>query len=125
MHLVKDGSNEAFQPEESSSASAGQPAVAQKSSKHSRLRIRQMRQEIDSIDEELARLLLLRLELAEALGCLKAESDIPVKDRQREADVLARIEDLSRQSPLSEHLLKLYRLILNESCLIQASRLPE
>lgn len=98
---------------ESSSNSAKTPASL------SGLRIEKMRLQIDAIDDELARLLLLRLEIASAVGQLKHKMDLPVRDKERELVVLERIQQLGSHSELCQDLLFLYQLILERSCQIQ------
>ncbi len=93
----------------------------------SSLKIAQMRKEIDCIDEELAKLLSRRLEIARALGNLKTELNLPVKDRRREAAVIERVEKVARSaktgetgSELEAHLKEIYKAILSVSCIIQS-----
>ncbi len=77
-------------------------------------RILQLRQQIDRLDEQISKLLLQRFEIAVALGNLKSEAGLPVKDAHREEDVLERVSASLSSSPLSTRVLKLYERILQE-----------
>lgn len=50
-----------------------------------------LRGEIDRVDTELVRLLNERLRLVDAIGAIKRERGLPVRDEAREAELLARI----------------------------------
>lgn len=82
-------------------------------------RIELIRKEIDSIDQDLSRLLERRLELAQTLGSWKNEMGLPIKDADREKRVLEGIKDRLPDSKLIENVLALYSAILKESCKVQ------
>ncbi len=85
------------------------------------LRMQQMREEIDTIDDELIQLLLQRLEIADSLGNLKRELKLAVKDSSREEAVLEKVAKQSDHSHLKDHLVSLYKAIMDESCKIQTA----
>ena len=75
-----------------------------------------LRQEIDQIDERIIDLLSQRLKLTGDIGLLKSKIKKPVIDKEREADLNARLDNLCRQKGLdSEFVLKIWQSILNES----------
>lgn len=84
-------------------------------------RLEKMREEIDALDREISGLLLRRFEIASALGKLKHDLGLPVKDSNREHDVLERVATSLADSPLRQHVLNLYERILQESCDAQHS----
>lgn len=55
-----------------------------------------IRREIDTIDEEIAKLLNRRFNLVEDVAALKNEGGIPVEDKARESEIVQR---LKKQSP--------------------------
>ncbi len=82
-------------------------------------RLLQMRREIDYIDEELSDLLLRRLEIAGAIGSLKEDLGLPLRDVSREDAVLEKVATRVGDSPLAKHIVKLFLSIVDESCLVQ------
>ncbi len=72
----------------------------------------ELRGQIDALDEELLRLFLRRMALAEAIGRKKAESGAPVSVPRREEEILARVKSASGElAPYAEELFKtLFRL---------------
>ncbi len=84
------------------------------------MRLRQMRKEIDSIDNELSLLLLRRLELASAIGSIKHKLELPVRDTKREDAVLEKVATQVCDSPLAKNVVGVYLAILDESCQIQS-----
>src|SRR5215212_3575110 len=80
------------------------------------LKIEDCRAEIDSIDEELVRLLNRRARLAVEIGALKKCAALPLRDPERERDVLRRA-CRANAGPLDESaLVRIFR------CIIDASR---
>ncbi|AAL81825.1 chorismate mutase [Pyrococcus furiosus DSM 3638] len=49
-----------------------------------------LRKEIDKIDNQIISLLKKRLEIAQAIGKIKKELNLPIEDRKREEEVLRR-----------------------------------
>jgi chorismate mutase len=82
--------------------------------------IERWRKEIDEIDEELLRLLNMRARLAVKVGSLKRASGIPVRDREREQFVLARLQE-ANTGPLGQNaVVRLFRRIILESRRVEA-----
>jgi chorismate mutase len=75
-----------------------------------------LRQQIDDIDEQIIDLLSHRLKLTAEIGVVKSKMKKPVIDKEREADLNARLDDLCRQRGLdSDFVLKIWQTILHES----------
>ncbi|ACJ16628.1 chorismate mutase [Thermococcus onnurineus NA1] len=60
------------------------------------LKIKELRGEIDRIDEEIIKLLEKRLEVAREIGTLKAAAGLPIIDNEREREVLERAKKFRR-----------------------------
>lgn len=56
------------------------------------MELKELRAQIDAIDDELLALLVRRLEIAREVGALKAARGLPVRDAAREAELLNRME---------------------------------
>lgn len=75
-----------------------------------------LRASIDTIDSEILRMLADRRRLGEALGALKAGSITPVRDVERERDVITRAVEAGRAQGLDETLVEpLFQLIIDDS----------
>jgi len=75
-----------------------------------------LRSAIDAADRELLRLLADRRRLGEALGALKAGESTPVRDVERERDVIARAVKAGTEQGLDEGFLEsLFQLIIDDS----------
>lgn len=79
-----------------------------------------LRSQIDQIDEDIISLLRERLNLTGQIGRLKERLNKPVIDRDREADLNARLDKICREKGLdASFILKIWRLILQESYRVQ------
>lgn len=79
-------------------------------------KLRKLREEIDTIDKQLVRLISRRLYKAELIGKIKKENNLPVIDLDREREILVHIEQLGNTYHLSISLLKsLWQNIFQES----------
>lgn len=75
-----------------------------------------LREAIDTADADLLRLLAERRRLGEALGALKAGSQTPVRDVERERDVIARAVAQGRELGLDETFVEsLFQTIIDDS----------
>ena len=75
-----------------------------------------LRASIDTIDGEILRLLADRRRLGETIGALKAGAITPVRDVERERDVIARAVEAGRAQGLDEGLVEpLFQLIIDDS----------
>ncbi len=89
--------------------------------------IEDWRAEIDSIDNELLRLINRRARLAVRVGMIKQRAGRPLCDRDREREVLARAQRVNL-GPLTDlAVAKIFRRIIYESRQIQTAtaRTPE
>ncbi len=78
------------------------------------------RDKIDSLDQTIAELLKERLELAQEIGQVKAQRNIPVQDNGREQIVLAHVRSVVEDPILSEAVARIYQQLLTESRQLQA-----
>lgn len=77
---------------------------------------RVLREAIDAADSELLRLLAERRRLGEALGALKAGQQTPVRDLERERDVIGRAVDKGRELGLDDKFVEsLFQTIIDDS----------
>ncbi|MFH1055085.1 MAG: chorismate mutase [Candidatus Altiarchaeota archaeon] len=58
--------------------------------------IEQMREKVDAIDVRIVRLLEERVDLARKIGEAKRKNNLPMRDLQREQDVLIRVTEKTR-----------------------------
>jgi chorismate mutase len=79
------------------------------------LSIERWRKEIDSIDEELIRLLNERSKCAIELGRIKRELGLPIYSPDRESEVIAHVKSIN-PGPLDSHAVRrLFERIIDES----------
>ncbi len=85
-----------------------------------------VRRELDEIDQRLVEALAARQQMVrEAAGC-KATSGEPIRDYEREREMLKRLGEQARQSGLNDHFVgMLYREILDQSVRYQTNCLAE
>lgn len=77
--------------------------------------MKNLRREIDSLDERIVALLLRRLEMATRLGAIKAQFGLLVRDINRERSVLEKIRNLTGPCFAGKHVLNIYQAIMKES----------
>jgi len=74
-------------------------------------RLKELREEIDEIDNKLTMLLHKRVETAKKIGEIKKERGLSIKDREREKKVIEKVVDKSR---LDEDFIKdIYRRVID------------
>jgi chorismate mutase-like protein len=81
------------------------------------------RNEIDTIDSQILALLSRRAEIAREIGVAKAKAGLPVLDWERESEILSRLSRENEGILDDEAIARIYRLILQESRLIQLNTL--
>lgn len=79
----------------------------------------ELRAQIDTIDQEMLRLLRKRSEISRCVGQLKAESGRDVYDPEREAKLLARLTADDHSPLTSQAILAIYREIISASRALQ------
>ena len=84
-----------------------------------------LREKISALDEKLLALLAERRELAVEVGKAKLLSHRPVRDIDRERDLLERLITLGKAHHLDAHYItRLFQLIIEDSVLTQQALLP-
>lgn len=79
-----------------------------------------LRKEIDSIDRELLMLLAKRMAIVKKIGKYKKENCLPVRQKQREEQLISEKKALAGKFGLNKDFVKkLYREIINESLKIE------
>lgn len=74
-----------------------------------------LRQEIDEIDDQLLDLIFKRFSITSEIGHLKAKENAPAIDKNREYQIISRLEEKSRLLSLNPDLINsIYRAILSE-----------
>ena len=71
------------------------------------MNIDELRQEIDDIDDKLLELFERRMDIAKKIGQYKKERSLPVKDRERERNILHRLCEKA-QPELAEYVKTLF-----------------
>ncbi len=89
------------------------------------MKLEDWRNEIDSIDAEIVRLVNQRATVAKKIGVLKATAGLPVADADRETEVLRGVCGRSSGALTDESLVRIFRQILCESRLIQTKTVGE
>jgi len=77
--------------------------------------LEKLRQEIDSIDESLVRLLNERAKISQRIGELKREMNVPILHSAREAEVIDRVKARNNGPMTHESIEAIYKLIIT-SC---------
>ena len=82
-----------------------------------------IRSEIDEIDRELAKLIARRTYLARSIGFAKQRAGLPVRDTDREMEVLEHACQCAEDLDSRRSILRIYKQILEESRRLQGSRM--
>ncbi len=78
--------------------------------------MKNLRKQIDEIDQQIIKLLAERISTAKAIGKFKKEAEMPVYDKKREIDIRSKLKKLSKKNGLSaEFINHLYTHIFIES----------
>ena len=82
--------------------------------------IEKLREKIDSLDDQLLQLLKRRLSISEQIGIIKSVNHINIFDSQREELLFSSLEKKCKDLNMDkEFVLNLWRLIINQSHLLQ------
>jgi len=82
--------------------------------------IKQLRERIDEIDEQILQSLSKRAEICKSIGSAKKKHSIPIQDLPRENDVYAHIKKKAADFGLDPaHLEAIYRQIVNMCSAVQ------
>mgnify|MGYP001467151411 CR=1 FL=1 len=80
-----------------------------------------LRSEIDTIDDQLLKLLIQRSLIVENIGIIKKSSD-KVVDKNREAEIILRLLNLHRGNFLKDSIVRIWREIFHTSANIQLKK---
>ena len=82
-------------------------------------RILELRQQIDTLDEEIIQLLMKRMDFSKKVGKLKEKLDIPVEDKNRENEIIDRLTQQAGQNLSEEQLIRIFTAVFKSSKQIQ------
>ena len=82
--------------------------------------LKEIRNKIDSIDDELLALYLKRMELSKEVGIYKSQNDISVSDNKREREIVYRLSQNCNEN-MRLYVKELYDILFSTSKAYQAS----
>ena len=82
-------------------------------------RILELRQKIDTLDEEIIQLLKKRMGISKEVGKLKEKLDIPVEDMEREQEIIDRLTQQAGRNLSEEQLIRIFTAVFKSSKQIQ------
>ena len=82
-------------------------------------RILELRQKIDTLDEEIIQLLKKRMGISIEVGKLKEKLDIPVEDMGREQEIIDRLTHQAGRNLSEEQLIRIFTAVFKSSKQIQ------
>ena len=82
-------------------------------------RILELRQQIDSLDEEIILLLKKRMGISKEVGNLKEELQIPVEDKDREQEIIDRLTKQAGRNLSEEQLIRIFTAVFKSSKQVQ------
>jgi len=85
-------------------------------------KLEKLRKRIDQLDDKIIDLLVKRYELASDIGKAKQEDGAPVKDSDREVQVLERVRRRARRPLPKDAAERIYKAVLKESRGIQVRK---
>lgn len=81
------------------------------------MKLKNYREAIDQIDDEIIELIDQRLELVKQIGTYKKENKLTILDGKRENEILEKIKTMNVEN--SEKIIEIYQQIMNTSKEIQ------
>ena len=75
------------------------------------MKLEELRDKIDNIDEDIIKLLIERFEVVEQIMSLKSE----IEDKNRENEILTKLDGLTDKTSNQEFFTKIYKFIFEES----------
>jgi chorismate mutase len=85
--------------------------------------LREIRRQIDQIDDKLLKLIDKRCRLSQDVGKIKQAGRIEIIDAEREADIMRKLEQMSEELDLNLNFIKrLWRLLLDQSYRLQKQK---
>jgi len=82
-------------------------------------RILELRQKIDTLDEEIIQFLKKRMDISKEVGKLKEKLDIPVEDMGREQEIIDRLTQQAGRNLSEEQLIRIFTAVFKSSKQIQ------
>ncbi len=82
--------------------------------------ISEKREEINELDASIVDLLDRRAAVAKELSLIKLNAGLPIVDKQRESELVGRLSRLPVRVIDDSAIERIYRVILDESCRLQA-----
>ena len=82
-------------------------------------RILELRQQIDTLDEEIIQLLKKRMDFSKKVGKLKEKLDIPVEDKNRENEIIDRLTQQAGQNLSEQQLIRIFTAVFKSSKQVQ------
>lgn len=87
------------------------------------MKLKNIRTEIDKIDEQIIRLLAKRFYNSRLAKVNKIAFGLKIKDKKREHEIIDKLENLARENSLSVIFVKrLYKVIFDESLRLQIQK---
>jgi chorismate mutase len=84
-----------------------------------KMKLEDWRNEIDSIDAEIVRLVNLRAKIARKIGVLKVSAGLPIVDSGREDEILRKAAARNQGVLKNEAIVRIFRGIIRESRQVQ------
>jgi chorismate mutase len=82
--------------------------------------LKQLRKQVDSVDEQLLQLLSQRVQICRAIGSIKKRQGLPVQDSRREQEVYQQVKAKAAQLGLNPAQIEaIYREIVNMCSAVQ------
>ena len=82
-------------------------------------RILTLRQKIDNLDEEIIKLLKLRMRISKEVGLLKEKLHIPIEDKSREMEIIERLTSKAGKNLTEEQLIRIFTAVFKSSKQVQ------
>jgi len=82
-------------------------------------RILTLRQKIDNLDEEIIKLLKIRMRISKEVGLLKEELHIPIEDKFREMEIIERLTSKAGKNLTEEQLIRIFTAVFKSSKQVQ------
>lgn len=83
------------------------------------MNLKDWREEIDSIDEQIVGLLEKRARIAQKIGAIKAAAGLPVIDAAREEEILRNAARRNKGVLKQEAIIRIFRAVISESRSVQ------
>ena len=82
-------------------------------------RILTLREKIDSLDEEIIKLLKERMQISKKVGLLKEKLHIPIEDNIRENEIISRLTSKAGGNLSEEQLIRIFTAVFKSSKQVQ------